>query len=251
MKHFVINLKRRPDRLENFFKKYPYPKESIEVVYGFDGKNQSLENKKEKKFYARFPNYRNPGEIGCFISHLRIWKKMVNENIPVAMIFEDDALFNENFKEFMETLILPENFKLLFPGGRFTKDFICPPQTIKMINDKIYSHNYDNWVNALHERTAHCYILTIETARLFIAILDTITITNEQLDHFTIYALKNNGIPIHSTYPLVCWCPMVSDSDIRNSPSPFIRNSPSPFIMHNQDNNQVNNQVNNKFCYLD
>ena len=37
MKKFVINLKRRPDRLTNFLNNCPYG--DVEIVYGFDGKN--------------------------------------------------------------------------------------------------------------------------------------------------------------------------------------------------------------------
>lgn len=31
------------------------------------------------------------GQIGCFESHARIWRRMVDENIPQALILEDDA----------------------------------------------------------------------------------------------------------------------------------------------------------------
>ena len=112
MKRFVINLKRRPDRLEQFFKRCPYPRESIEVVYAFDGKNPDQESKKERKLVTKFPKDRQPGAIGCSISHLRIWKKMVNENIPVATIFEDECFFDSTFLKFMDSLELPPGFRL-------------------------------------------------------------------------------------------------------------------------------------------
>lgn len=31
-----------------------------------------------------------PGEIGCYVSHMRIWEKMVNENIEYCIVLEDD-----------------------------------------------------------------------------------------------------------------------------------------------------------------
>jgi GR25 family glycosyltransferase involved in LPS biosynthesis len=42
------------------------------------------------------------------------------------MIFEDDAIFNENFEECINKLIFPENFNIVFIGGRFTKNFTMP-----------------------------------------------------------------------------------------------------------------------------
>jgi hypothetical protein len=47
MKKFVINLKRRPDRLETFLQRCPY--HDVEIVYGFDGKNPELETNKKFK----------------------------------------------------------------------------------------------------------------------------------------------------------------------------------------------------------
>ena len=215
MRKFVINLKRRPDRLEQFFQRCPYPRESIEVVSAFDGKNPNGECKKERKLMSRFPSDRQPGAVGCSISHLRIWKKIVNENINISMIFEDDCNFSPNFLDFMERLQpFPESIKILYPGGRFQPNFTVPPEAMIKVNDHIYEHNDTNWKNHFHERTTHFYILTYQMAKFLISLFDIIEYT-APLDHFIIHSLKALKIPVHSTNPLVCWCPMVGDSDIR------------------------------------
>lgn len=36
------------------------------------------------------------GELGCYESHRRVWKWMIDNNIPMAMICEDDFEFNPN-----------------------------------------------------------------------------------------------------------------------------------------------------------
>lgn len=213
MKRFVINLKRRPDRLEQFFKRCPYPRESIEVVYAFDGKNSNNESKKEKKLVTKFPKDRQPGAIGCSISHLRIWKKMVNENIPVALIFEDDCCFDPGFLYFVESLELPA-FKILYLGGRFEKNFTIPPQAMIPVNEKVYQHNDINWNNRLHERTTHCYMITVELAKFLINLFEIVE-HPQPVDQFIIHSLKALKIPVHSTFPLVCWSPIIGDSDIR------------------------------------
>jgi GR25 family glycosyltransferase involved in LPS biosynthesis len=48
------------------------------------------------------PNYPfelRPGEIGCFLSHRRIWQWIVDQQIPQLLIFEDDIAFLPNFAE--------------------------------------------------------------------------------------------------------------------------------------------------------
>lgn len=39
------------------------------------------------------------GEFGVYCSHREIWYKMVQENIPYALILEDDSVFSTNFRE--------------------------------------------------------------------------------------------------------------------------------------------------------
>ena len=41
LKKYVINLKRRPDRLLNFYEIFPFY--DYEIVYGFDGRNYDKE----------------------------------------------------------------------------------------------------------------------------------------------------------------------------------------------------------------
>jgi len=37
------------------------------------------------------------GEIGCYISHRNVWRKMVVENIEFAVVLEDDMIIESNF----------------------------------------------------------------------------------------------------------------------------------------------------------
>jgi len=61
------------------------------------------------------------GKQGCFLSHANIWLKMINENIPMAMIFEDDVLFHPDFKVLAPLYYekTPTNFDVIFLGSQF------------------------------------------------------------------------------------------------------------------------------------
>ena len=37
-------------------------------------------------------------EVGCFLSHYAVWHRMVEQNIPAALILEDDFDLQANFK---------------------------------------------------------------------------------------------------------------------------------------------------------
>jgi len=214
MKKFVINLKRRPDRLKQFLERCPYT--DVEIVHGFDAKNHHLENKKERKIFESFSNSKKVrlGARGVWISHLRIWKKMVNDSIKLAMVFEDDALFNENFEESINNLIFPENLNILFIGGRFTKNFIMPPEYTLKSTPNVVQSNFNKFNGVYHDRTAHGYIINIRIAKLLIEIFNN-TQDPDEVDHFIIRKLRSLEIPVYNSVPLLCYSPIVGDSDIR------------------------------------
>jgi GR25 family glycosyltransferase involved in LPS biosynthesis len=41
------------------------------------------------------------GSCGCALSHKRLWKKIVDEDIDRAIVFEDDVIFHEKFRKLM------------------------------------------------------------------------------------------------------------------------------------------------------
>lgn len=61
------------------------------------------------------------GKQGCFLSHANLWKKMIDERIPAAVIFEDDILFHPNFNELAPAYFekTPRDFDVLFMGSQF------------------------------------------------------------------------------------------------------------------------------------
>ena len=213
MKKFVINLKRRPDRLQQFQQRCPYI--DVEVIHGFDGKNPGEESKKEQKIYNAHPikNNLEKGVRGCTISHLRVWKKIVDQGIPMALIFEDDSQFHENFKGIMDQVVLPDD-GLIFIGGRFVPNFVIPPPFATNVSTFLCKSEMKSWNAVFHERTAHAYIITLKLAKLFLLLFD-FTKEHIEIDKFMVERCRFNDIPIYNTIPLLCHSPMIGDSDIR------------------------------------
>lgn len=63
------------------------------------------------------------GEIGCAESHKRIYQKMIAENIPHAVIFEDDVQIDENIFKFLQMYksCVPLNADIVLLGGHCRK----------------------------------------------------------------------------------------------------------------------------------
>ena len=99
MRTFVLNLEHNTERkkyMQNLLNDIPIDYEFFPAVYGRNIENISevydskLAQKKSKRQL-------NAGEIGCALSHKAIYKKMIDENIPQALILEDDISLSSNF----------------------------------------------------------------------------------------------------------------------------------------------------------
>ena len=111
---FVINLPRSIER-RNYIKHILSEKGlAFTFVEAVDG--ESLNKKEVKEVYNRnkakvmFGRELLIGEIGCALSHIKVYQKILDENINHAIILEDDAIIKSNFVNSIE-LVLDSNFK--------------------------------------------------------------------------------------------------------------------------------------------
>ena len=123
------------------------------------------------------------GEIGVALSHYYIWKKIVDEDIDVALILEDDAInihteFEKHVKDTMK--ILPDDWDILLLGFWLHKGDNKKNEVIKnklyKVDEFVLLHSYiinkkgaekllnrgaidmpiDSWISA-HSDTVHIY----------------------------------------------------------------------------------------------
>ena len=153
-KMYVINLDRRPDRLNEFWgkiKEYFNPT-LIEKFSAVDG--NKIDFSKHRGLFKAKSN----GEIGCYLSYRELWENIINnESInddDLVLIFEDDIFINKNFIENFQDAI--NNFKtidgnkLLYLGGRFKPDFSPKGDILNKwgkTTDKLYKRSYCDDVN--------------------------------------------------------------------------------------------------------
>lgn len=61
-----------------------------------------------------------PGKQGCMLSHLDIWKHMIDQEIPIAIVFEDDVEFHQAWASLAPKYyeVTPKNFDILYFGSQ-------------------------------------------------------------------------------------------------------------------------------------
>lgn len=117
---FCINLDRSPERW-NFMvnQKNKLGQTKLERISGVDGYILDKDELMDIQIItSECYHLCSPGMIGCWLSHLKIWKKVVDEDIPYAVILEDDAIIPNNYSEKINRLInfVPENADIVLLG---------------------------------------------------------------------------------------------------------------------------------------
>jgi GR25 family glycosyltransferase involved in LPS biosynthesis len=68
-----------------------------------------------------------PGKQGCFLSHVKLWREMMEKQIPWVTVFEDDVLFHPKWKDYAPTYFenVPNDWDLIYLGCQmdFDSDF--------------------------------------------------------------------------------------------------------------------------------
>ncbi len=95
-KSFIIHLARATARrhlVDRLIDDCPVPAQIVDAVDG-----QQLDRQQIAAVYQRdlfephYPFTLRNAEIGCFLSHRLCWQKIVDEDLPHALVFEDDAV---------------------------------------------------------------------------------------------------------------------------------------------------------------
>lgn len=138
-KIFVINLDRCADRRLYIEKIMSDSNIKFEFIEAVDG-NKLLPNQESWSDWCNSNTLKcrkglpcdywlpNHGQIGCYLSHVKIWKKIIEEKIESCLILEDDIVLKlENFNDYSNAL--PEDWNIFMLGwsGGITNE----------VNDKI------------------------------------------------------------------------------------------------------------------
>ncbi len=206
---YVINLERRPDRLEEFRQRFPYDVSCVTRIDGIDG----------CRLTTLPPHiHLRRGEIGALLSHAQAWTCIANDSIDTHrhVVFEDDVHFDTDFIQKWNSLYsptLPDPFSIAFIGGRFTPQFRGRHDPSERINK--------NWYYSNEDRTFHAYIVTPPCARQLLSLLNREMASKRGIIN-AVDALINiwnaTGCiqpPVISSVELICYSPLYYKTDVQ------------------------------------
>jgi GR25 family glycosyltransferase involved in LPS biosynthesis len=179
---YVINLKERTDRWEQFVEQDPGVRALH--LHKFQATNgKALDFLKDPRIapYARLNIMRNDrrthrevatlGAIGASISHARVWRKLVDSGAPYAVIMEDDARFT------MEQLQTINEVAKTIPSS--TQIWLLGLYKPNMIREPL--PNGSPWSRVYQFTAIHAYVLTRAAAQ---KLLEQIYPIDTHVDHY-------------------------------------------------------------------
>lgn len=164
---FVISLKNSVDRRDHTagrLNQLGIPFQYLDAVNGYELSDEEVQNNSRYGIFKTglYSRHLMKAEIGCYFSHLKIYKKMSDEGIPVACILEDDNNYSDDFKDLLnsENISLPD-WEILYLGHRSgSSDHAA--QSIKKKKIKLLKYSIGEPIEIPHG--SHAYIIKNEAA---------------------------------------------------------------------------------------
>jgi guanine deaminase len=161
---YVINLDRSIDRMEQFVKDFAsFPIPFIRVS-GIEGKSLTIpiENYDAIKFFFFVGREAAPGEIGCYLSHLKAIKMFLESGKEFALICEDDTVPTPDCHDVIEQVIAhSESWDLLRLYSRRKKTSLSVPY--RTLNS---NHNLCTSIHGMDDAAA--YIVNRRSAKMLV-----------------------------------------------------------------------------------
>jgi len=156
---YVINLKRDIAKKNKFIENnHEILKGKYTFVDAVDGKLLDIDASgyNQAKAIKHIKRDMSAGEIGCYLSHMSIYQKIVDENLPYAVIFEDDiTITDDNFLNIVDIACKKPYYDICLLGFRYrTKDKIK-----KMFYERLCD-TYDMLKLYKNEEGGYGYIIT-------------------------------------------------------------------------------------------
>jgi len=102
---FVVSLKRSVERRERFEREaQKIGLTDWSFFDAFDGKKMGLGTSTgTSRRTTAYPSPMSPGEIGCYLSHVALWRACDLAGLSQVTIFEDDVTFDSDYFKKLET----------------------------------------------------------------------------------------------------------------------------------------------------
>ncbi|WP_439828564.1 glycosyltransferase family 25 protein [Aeromonas enteropelogenes] len=117
LKIYIISLEKNKERQHIIAKRMMQLGLDFEFFFGVDGSSLTqaeLAQVDQKYCHEHFNHEMNPSEVGCAMSHIRIYENMVSDNISHALILEDDAYLLSCVPDILSSIMKRPRFDMLY-----------------------------------------------------------------------------------------------------------------------------------------
>lgn len=206
-KIFIINLKKDKKRRTHIINQLTEQKiNNYEIIDAVNGKEFDKKEIKKNTFTNKMGI--NPwnskmsfSQIGCALSHIKIYKKFIETDYDYALILEDDAIFIENFHNKLINFII-NSFK-------YKKQIILLSEIKQFYSKPIIKIKKYELVNVTNAFFTHAYFINKEAAKSIISFNYPVKTIADNFVLFKLYCgIKITGIN-----------PFIVDQDKKNHPT--------------------------------
>ena len=212
-KTFIVNLDSRPDRWNSLIEAEPHLEKMATRISAVHGKTLKL----TRTIYNRYKN--NPFQwkkaiIGCYLSHINIWKQICKESGDMFLVLEDDVRFESGWMTQWNRAAscIPADAELLYWGG------VLPPNKSGLSH--VLEPINDYWArirpNTMCSKTplpvfhfcTYSYVITKAGARKLLEFIETLDgMPYSGCDHL----LGRAGLQTYVATPLLTKCAQEED----------------------------------------
>jgi glycosyl transferase, family 25 len=192
-KIFIVNLKKDKDRRKHIVDELTKQKilnyEIIEAINGNELNHQDIINNSFRNKIGLNPwnTKMSASQIGCALSHIKIYRKFVKTKYEFALILEDDAIFINNFENILLNFII-NNFK-------FKKQIILLSELKQFYKKPLSKIEKYELVDVTNAFFTHAYFINKEAAKSIISFNHPVKTIADNYIFFKIYCgVKITGI---------------------------------------------------------
>lgn len=201
LKFFAINLERNENKKEHIINECLRHGIDVEIIKAIDGSVLSDDYMKSVVF--DYPNCSlTKGEIGCALSHNFVYKKIIDENINLALIIEDDAILCDNINNIINEIDTIDNINT-------DCVYLLNKVHAYVENKKLNSINYD-FFRVYDADCTHGYVINNKAAKKLLSNNYPVIFEADMWNLFNMWF----GLKIYCAFPHVI---ETNDEDKRSS----------------------------------
>ena len=203
-KIFIINLPRSVKRRALML--YQMGKMQIknyELVQAVEGRNVDLKKMKEDGWLQWDDwNLRDltPGEVGCCLSHIQVWKTAVEQNLKRVLICEDDIVWRPDANDIADQFMseVPADWDIIhFHSHIRVGSGLSSDIRRKMISAHV-------WQGHAEGRSSACYALTQRGANFLLKIAFPIRYTSDGIINKLTSSKRRSEYRGYVCWPFLC-----------------------------------------------